>query len=151
MPSDERTDTRLPQRPPAKLSGFVAGLVVLSLMTRRAHGLLPWTHAVSQGSRQASRHGWALAAATTLVTVAVVALAVIANSPQLAVISVITGSLVFGGLALYANSPPGSVKLRFDSSGRWVEVRNASPDFASAYRDQLQRRRQRRIQELEHS
>lgn len=129
--------------------GFVAGLVILSLMTRRAQGLLPWTHAACEVSRQARRHRWILAAATAVVTAGAAALALIAGSRQLTLVSVIVGGLVVGGLALSANSPPGSVKLRLESNGRWVEVRNASPHFVSAYRDQLRLRRRIRTEELE--
>lgn len=41
------------------------------------------------------------------------------------------------GFVLRAARPPGSVKLRLASDNRWVEVRNAAPDFVWAYEDQL--------------
>lgn len=131
------------------IGGFVAGLVILSLMTRRVQGLLPWTHAASEVSRQARRHRWILAAATAAVTAGAAALAFIAGSLQVMLVSAIIGGLVVGGLALSANSPPGSVKLRLESNGRWVEVRNVSPDFVAAYRGQTRLRRQVRTEELE--
>lgn len=117
--------------------GFVAGLVILSMMERRARGWLPWTAAVSEMSQRASRRAWEWAAVTAFVTAGVMAFAVAIDFPRLLVTSAVAGGLVFTGFALRAARPPGSVKLRLASDSRWVEVRNAAPDFVSAYEDQL--------------
>jgi hypothetical protein len=47
------------------------------------------------------------------------------------------------------SNPPGALGLKLDSTGRWIEVDNASPAFTFAYEQQEARRRAARRADLE--
>lgn len=122
-------------------AGIVFVFLAAVFLRKTAEGYLPYVDQHQDRMRRRIRVSAGVAAGGfALAVVSLLPLRTVGFA-TLGYLGVALGGLALvAGLFLWAN-PPGSVGLTLDSTGRWVEVDNASPAFAVAYEQQEARRR----------